>query len=234
MDTSEPLRGVGFWFHPLSPSELPRPEVLAGHRLDPAEKRALVSYLRSGTLYESYRGQSWCRFMCGADRFTMGSTESTDGVWVWPEGLAHYVEAHDVELPSELVERARRGHSPPRTAPTARFSLDWWIGWGRARGACVDLGEPWEILRDAHVKMRLSEELARELAPGHPLEGERVWPVARRVDCDDVLFVVPSDWRLAIVHLTWSSARETDPRWPSTSFVTGWGAWNASRADGSR
>jgi hypothetical protein len=28
----------------------------------------------------------------------MGSFDLTDGLWLWPEGLAHYVEAHGLPL----------------------------------------------------------------------------------------------------------------------------------------
>lgn len=39
-----------------------------------------------------------------------GSAELTDGKhFVWPQGLAHYVEAHDVRLPDEVVAIAERG-----------------------------------------------------------------------------------------------------------------------------
>jgi hypothetical protein len=37
----------------------------------------------------------------------MGSQDLTDGVWVWPEGLAHYVSAHSVRLPEMFLEQAR-------------------------------------------------------------------------------------------------------------------------------
>jgi len=34
----------------------------------------------------------------------MGSSDLTDGVYVWPEGLVHYVEKHNVRLPTEFVK----------------------------------------------------------------------------------------------------------------------------------
>jgi len=52
-----------------------------------------------------YFGGSTCRFLC--ENKSVGNKELTDGVWVWPEGLAHYVEVHDVLLPSEFVNQAR-------------------------------------------------------------------------------------------------------------------------------
>jgi hypothetical protein len=43
---------------------------------------------------------SWCRF-CGAEN---GSSERSDGVYLWPEGLAHYIRRHNVRLPAAVIE----------------------------------------------------------------------------------------------------------------------------------
>lgn len=66
----------------------------------------VVCYLRSGTTFVVAAGVSRCR-LCGCAN---GSSELTDGVnFVWPEGLAHYVEQHGVCLPEEVVDIAGRG-----------------------------------------------------------------------------------------------------------------------------
>lgn len=41
--------------------------------------------------------------MTAAEQVDMGTAEQTDGVYVWPEGLAHYVAEHNVRLPKEFV-----------------------------------------------------------------------------------------------------------------------------------
>jgi len=46
-----------------------------------------------------FAGYSDCRF-CGEPN---GTGERTDGTYVWPEGLAHYVTEHNVRLPEEFV-----------------------------------------------------------------------------------------------------------------------------------
>ena len=38
--------------------------------------------------------------------YTTGWVELSDGVWLWPDGLAHDVEAHGVRLPDEFVAYA--------------------------------------------------------------------------------------------------------------------------------
>src|SRR5262249_50221737 len=59
-------------------------------------------------------GYSTCRFFCGKkwrsrgmslSTRLLGSDELTDGEWIWPEGLPHYIEAHYVCLPEEFVAR---------------------------------------------------------------------------------------------------------------------------------
>ena len=69
------------------------------------EKTDLISYLRSGLVLFQYFGGSTCRFLC--ENRQLGGNELTDGVWIWPEGLAHYVEEHDVILPEEFVNYVR-------------------------------------------------------------------------------------------------------------------------------
>ncbi|MEM7605111.1 MAG: hypothetical protein AAF411_07110 [Myxococcota bacterium] len=62
--------------------------------------------------------------------------------------------------------------------------------------------EPWELLLQEH-RATFERELQRELSVGHGLVGARCRAVARRGDCDAVLFVINEE-RLAVVHLTWS------------------------------
>src|SRR5688500_17039803 len=62
------------------------------------------------------------------------SGEFTDESYVWPDGLEHYLEVHDVRLPSEFVTHAlgRLGvHTPtfPQTSELDRSALvdnRWW------------------------------------------------------------------------------------------------------------
>jgi hypothetical protein len=82
--------------------------------------------------------------------------------------------------------------------------------------------EPWQRLEsrdDSFVR-----ELERELPPQHVLRGATVVAVARRIDCDDVLFATTDPMKpLAVVHLTWSI--ETNPTWPHTTLYLSWSEW---------
>ncbi len=83
---------------------------------------------------------------------------------------------------------------------------------------------PWERLKDGSDA--LVKELQKEMSPQHVLYGVPVVAVARRIDCDDVLFAVDDSAKpLAVVHLTWTGKVEHDPQWPSTTLYRDWQDW---------
>lgn len=86
---------------------------------DAEERARAVSHLRHGILARAYLGHSICR-ICGEPN---GSTELTDGTYLWPGGLAHYVDQHGVRLPVEFV-----GHVEDvvRSFDDAEVDDDWW------------------------------------------------------------------------------------------------------------
>lgn len=80
----------------------------------------------------------------------------------------------------------------------------------------------------------MSRQLSRELAPGHPLYGLPVKTLARRQDCDDVLFAIEDgSGRVAVVHLTWTQSPPERPSFPWTVFYPTLAAWavEGMRAD---
>jgi hypothetical protein len=88
----------------------------------------------------------------------------------------------------------------------------------------LDWLEPWTPVESEAAN--LEAELQRELAPGHPLYGHPAQAIARRIDCDDVLFAAMSPpGRIAVVHLTWSGQPETDPRWPAVVVFANLDDW---------
>ena len=94
---------VGFWFDgPFS--TFPNPYDLVDTKWNATERERVVRYLCAGKQAMAWMGYSWCRFECGIDDSAMGVLDLTDGIWIWPEGFAHYVEKHDVKPPREFVE----------------------------------------------------------------------------------------------------------------------------------
>jgi hypothetical protein len=123
------LTAVGYWVTSLNDDFLFPPQEFVRTNLG----AGVGSYLRSGEKYEQYRGYSWCRFQCGVPYDEMGSRDLTDGTWVWPEGLAHYVEAHSVNLPPRFVDHIA---SSIRTVANLRSQDDlvefgFWEAWCR-------------------------------------------------------------------------------------------------------
>lgn len=69
----------------------------------------------------AFMGHSRCRF-CDAP---VGALEFSDGVFLWPEGLAHYVEEHDVRLPERFVRHLR---AMVEKLEDADVDDSWWQG----------------------------------------------------------------------------------------------------------
>jgi hypothetical protein len=113
-----PLTLIGYW-EGESERGWPRVTDFVDERWDETERDLVASYLEHGFVPWAGLGVSPCR-MCGAPN---GSAELTDGVYVWPEGLAHYVQEHRVRLPVSVIR-----HIVGRLAgmDAWRVDQDWW------------------------------------------------------------------------------------------------------------
>ncbi len=103
-----------------------------------AEQAQILKYLRGAWGIALYAGYSYCRFrLCMTRPPQMGSCDLTDWEWVWPEGLAHYVEHHSVYLPERFIETMRsNAWQPKRHQATENelqnrqpYDLSCWIAW---------------------------------------------------------------------------------------------------------
>ena len=89
--------------------------------------------------------------------------------------------------------------------------------------------EPWLLIEPVFAAAACAE-LRRELGPYHILKGKSVTALARRQDCDDVLFSIDGAAReCAVVHLTYSRKEEADPAWPFTEVFSSIEAWCTER-----
>lgn len=107
----------------------------------------------------------------------MGRTDVSDGTFVWPSGLAHYVERHDVRLPPWFVAHAlgRRTVAPGVMPVVLAGSYDVrpWLRWARGERACLDFtGWARPTPRDHE---RIASALPRR-TPGLPV----LWRAATR------------------------------------------------------
>ena len=61
--------------------------------------------MKKGETVAEYRGWSWCRFGCLEAN---GSADKTDGTYIFPEGLVHYIDQHPFYIFLELISQIRR------------------------------------------------------------------------------------------------------------------------------
>ncbi len=115
---------IGYWRGEGHP-ELPRAGDFVDTSWDDDERFEVIAHLEHGMIARMCMGPSRCRF-CGAPN---GSLNLTDGTYVWPEGLAHYLREHQVRLPDVFVDHV--GACSERWE-TATYARDWWRGFARA------------------------------------------------------------------------------------------------------
>jgi len=118
------LKLIGYW-PSGSQSDWPNPADFVDPEWDDRERHMVWTYLKYGTIARSYRGLSPCRF-CNQQN---GSMEFTDGVYIWPQGLAHYLDVHAVRLPQQFVKYAVERLN---ALEAASVDYDWWKSQERA------------------------------------------------------------------------------------------------------
>ena len=89
---------VGYWRSEYEPT-LPDPREHLDETWDDDERELVVAYLQGGLPVLHMMGFSPCRI---CDLSANGNAELTDGSYLWPQGLAHYVQDHRVRLPPEF------------------------------------------------------------------------------------------------------------------------------------
>lgn len=120
---------IGYWLGSLSDDDFLAPQEVM-FQLPVDLREPVAGYLDRGVHVEQYRGSSWCRFFCGLTH--NGSSELSDGEWVWPDGLAHYVREHGVLLPETFIENALEGAPISQdTTFDAEVSDAFWRSWCR-------------------------------------------------------------------------------------------------------
>lgn len=156
------LRAIGFWKGYGADSRFHNPQEFVSDVPAEEEIRSqLARYLRSGRHVEGYFGYSWCRFQCGIDDSLMGSSDLSDGTWVWPEGLVHYVDVHQVHLPSKFVQAALSSITREVSLQVApcEYDFEFWQDWC-AKNTSGDA-------RATEIEYRLRPRKQTDLLEGH-------------------------------------------------------------------
>ena len=91
---------VGYWKGGDGNERYPDPAKLVDKSWDKDERARVLAHLKAGKSAGMFKGMSMCR-ICGK---TNGSGEQSDGVYRWPNGLAHYLTAHHVKPPQAFID----------------------------------------------------------------------------------------------------------------------------------
>lgn len=110
---------IGYWDGAETKHSWPAVEDFVDTEWDAEEREDVVRYLGTGLIVRLYMGYSRCRF-CGQNN---GYMELSDGHFVWPGGLAHYVAEHGVRLPKLFVEHS---FAMTEALGNAERDIDWW------------------------------------------------------------------------------------------------------------
>jgi hypothetical protein len=125
----EKFRLIGLWLGPHAP-DWPDVNAYVDVVADRSGRDQIADRLDAGQRTDrAYMGYSNCR-ICGCRN---GSGELTDGVFIWPEGLGHYVREHNVRLPGHIERFLRQPSSAGDAAIQRAVEADndsrdtiWW------------------------------------------------------------------------------------------------------------
>ena len=163
------MKLIGYWIRSLCDDDFLPPQELIGD-YDASTRNAIADYLDCGYQFAAYRGVSWCRFFCD---HPMGNRELTDGTWVWPEGLSHYVRDHSVRLLDSFVARAclpfRTAMQGENDLPIETPDKSFWIAWCAANRS-NSLKSQFQTARD-NANAEASQIKAETIAEYEQTEG---------------------------------------------------------------
>jgi len=89
------LQRVGYWGGEFWPD----PEELVDETWAGNDREIVIDYLRHGFIARACLGRAECR-LCGIQ---LGNLDLSDGSYIWPERLDHYLSIHHVRLPEWFV-----------------------------------------------------------------------------------------------------------------------------------
>lgn len=133
MGDSKKLKLIGIWKDHTN-LDAPDPSWFVDPFWDIEEKNRVLQVFKDSPEFENehlghYYG--WCRFKCNNYNEKLWRTFQTDGIYIWPTDLHHYVEQHNIRLPKEVVDSLLSLNKSPIISYLPRFdtSLDLNINW---------------------------------------------------------------------------------------------------------
>lgn len=83
------------------------PDFLSGGSYDEEMKKNIIDYLNSGKVVYSMLEAFECKFGCSGKDVILYDNLITDGTWLWPAELIHYVSEHDFEVPISFLNHMK-------------------------------------------------------------------------------------------------------------------------------
>lgn len=118
-----PHRWYGYWNYGAPASKFPALNDAIDVSWSPPDKKQLVTYLDGAPLVRVY---SYTGFLCPLCAAMLDISERTDGVWVWPMSLSHFVKLHGVVIPDAFAGRIReQDYVPPSDFTGSIGDLPW-------------------------------------------------------------------------------------------------------------
>jgi hypothetical protein len=117
---------IGYWRQEREYSNFPHPNDLIDIEFwknNSKYEKYVVSYLIHGKPCNFFRGFSQCR-ICEK---ILGTFERTDGCYIWPDQLEHYVAEHKVMLPKQFIYHIMNENP----WPTFEKEDSFWIKWSK-------------------------------------------------------------------------------------------------------
>ncbi|MGK0364461.1 MAG: hypothetical protein ACI85O_001518 [Saprospiraceae bacterium] len=102
-------KAIGYW-HSRKRPQLPDPTWFFPTSYEKEEKAQMISYLDSAEVVDGSRNIVSCS-LC--DDFHQGEIYLTDGEYIFPKLLKHYVEAHNVKLPTLFLDKITSKQNEP-------------------------------------------------------------------------------------------------------------------------
>lgn len=105
-------------------SKLPDVHELINAEWPTEAKQKALRYLKDTPVVVAASVPSFECEICG--KMLPSSSFQSDGEWLWPETLVHYLEMHDVALPVSLITHMREaGFTAPRECKAGISDLPW-------------------------------------------------------------------------------------------------------------
>ena len=127
MLSSWPYNWYGYWLGTVDDDDLPEVSSAIDLAWLPEDRDKLIFYLEHAPCVGAASLMTEC-LLC--DKRIPVSSHNSDGKWVWPTSLSHYLRAHFVVLPDRFADDIRqRNYAPPSDVPGPNWALPWPDSW---------------------------------------------------------------------------------------------------------